>query len=244
MINKEALEYLVDLGRDEKPLLDVCDRKYSTVKLNPILEPVPASLQSSFLDSLVTYITSKVDFGYLEGCKLIIEILSPSEISLSTNLMGDFAQRANLMICKAILPQGRLYNEFLGIESFIIKAQSCFAQNDDLAEIMKIVGNVSVEEAVNVKDDGISQQVTARTGIARQEKTMLPRRVKLAPYRTFPEIEQPESEFILRATKDGKEIGFALFEADGGAWRIEAMKRIKQYLETALKEMSGVVVLG
>jgi len=37
---------------------------------------------------------------------------------------------------------------------------------------------------------------------------------------------------------------FALFEADGGAWRIEAMKRIKAYLEDNLKEIENVVVLG
>jgi hypothetical protein len=28
----------------------------------------------------------------------------------------------------------------------------------------------------------------------------------------------------------------ALFEADGGAWKIKAMKRIKEYLEEELRE--------
>jgi hypothetical protein len=38
--------------------------------------------------------------------------------------------------------------------------------------------------------------------------------------------------------------GIALFQADGGAWRIEAMKRIKAYLEEQLDGMSDIVILG
>ncbi len=49
------------------------------------------------------------------------------------------------------------------------------------------------------------------------------------------EVEQPESKFVFRMRKgvDGPEA--ALFEADGGAWKIEAMKRIKEYLEGQLQ---------
>lgn len=80
--------------------------------------------------------------------------------------------------------------------------------------------------------------------IARVENVVIPPRVKLAPYRTFIEIEQPESEFVFRARKADDLPHFALFEADGGAWRIESMKRIKAYLENKLKDMENVVVLG
>jgi hypothetical protein len=46
------------------------------------------------------------------------------------------------------------------------------------------------------------------------------------------------------AKKAGELPNFALFEADGGAWRIEAMKRIKAYLEGQLAGLENVVVLG
>ena len=55
--------------------------------------------------------------------------------------------------------------------------------------------------------------------------------VKLAPYRTFREIEQPEIEVLLRTRIDSNNVpSVALFEADGGAWRITAMKRIAEYI--------------
>ena len=67
--------------------------------------------------------------------------------------------------------------------------------------------------------------------------------VKLRPYRTFLEVEQPESDFLIRI-REGGEIGF--FEADGGAWKLFARSIIKSKLEDLLcDEISGgrVVVM-
>ena len=36
----------------------------------------------------------------------------------------------------------------------------------------------------------------------------------------------------------------ALFEADGGAWKMEATERIKKYLESELKEYSDFTVIS
>ena len=54
----------------------------------------------------------------------------------------------------------------------------------------------------------------------------------------FREIEQPESEFLLRTCLDDKNIPrVALFEADGGAWRITAMRRIAEYIAKACPDV-------
>lgn len=67
-------------------------------------------------------------------------------------------------------------------------------------------------------------------------------RVALRPYRTFTEVEQPESEFILRLDDEGR---VGLIEADGGAWKMTAKASIAAYFETMLKEevQSGSVVV-
>lgn len=44
----------------------------------------------------------------------------------------------------------------------------------------------------------------------------------LKPYRTFREMDQPESPFVLRVWKDNEGVRLAVFEADGGAWKIKA----------------------
>jgi hypothetical protein len=56
--------------------------------------------------------------------------------------------------------------------------------------------------------------------------------VELRPYRTFREIEQPASKFVLRVKRggEGQKPGCALFEADGGFWKLEAIENIRKYI--------------
>lgn len=238
---REALEYLVNIGVKSDPVLRVDDKPYSIEKLYPVKEIGPAALEFNFLDSLVTYLKADPDFW--TRIKLIIEIKSPVELALHTQIVGNFNERLTPVQCTALVsefPWGR----FISPEEFIIMAQSRFVETEDLAKIRSIVGNVKSEEVFQFSDDGISQQVTAKSGVARVENVVIPPRVKLAPYRTFVEIEQPESEFVFRAKKADALPCFALFEADGGAWRIEAMKRIKVYLEEQLSGLENIVILG
>lgn len=66
--------------------------------------------------------------------------------------------------------------------------------------------------------------------------------VHLQPYRTFLEVAQPASDFLLRIDKDGHP---ALYEADGGAWKLEAKRSIAAYLGGQLADLveSGNVVV-
>ena len=79
----------------------------------------------------------------------------------------------------------------------------------------------------------MSQSVTVKTGIASVSNVKVPNPVVLRPYRTFTEIEQPESRFIFRMQEGGL---CALFEADGGAWEKKAVINIKEYLSDKLSK--------
>lgn len=68
--------------------------------------------------------------------------------------------------------------------------------------------------------------------IESKEKQALKPRVTLRPYRTFLEVEQPESEFLLRLREGGK---IGLFEADGGMWKQQAKKNIAEYFQEELQ---------
>lgn len=52
------------------------------------------------------------------------------------------------------------------------------------------------------------------------------------------EVEQPESEFLLRVDPDE---GIGFFEADGGIWKLEAKKNIADYF---LKNMGDLIDAG
>nr|ABP73607.1 hypothetical protein [Bacillus thuringiensis] len=69
--------------------------------------------------------------------------------------------------------------------------------------------------------------------LATVDEVAVPNPVSLQPYRTFVEVAQPESDFIFRM-KDGPRC--SLYEADGGAWKLEAIKNIKEYLNAELAD--------
>lgn len=95
-------------------------------------------------------------------------------------------------------------------------------------------GNIVASEELRLKDDGMSQETVTRKGV-RSEATTISNPHLLKPFRTFAEVDQPESAFIVRLQKSGENaIRAAILEADGGAWRNTARLAIKAWLEEAL----------
>lgn len=58
-------------------------------------------------------------------------------------------------------------------------------------------------------------------------------------------MEQPESQFVFRMKEDKYDgVQCALFEADGGAWRLNAMANIKAYLAHELNDLEQFTVIA
>lgn len=111
---------------------------------------------------------------------------------------------------------------------------------EPLAATLYVTGIVQNAE-VKTADDGISQRVTTRTGVARIGEIDLPNPVTLKPYRTFPEADQPESDFVFRVRQIEGKVGIALFEADGGRWKLQAALNIKEWLTSNIPGVRVIV---
>lgn len=109
--------------------------------------------------------------------------------------------------------------------------------------LLDLLSRISKDSNVATTDNGVSQTVEARKGIALKTVEPLKSRIPLRPFRTFQEVEQPESEFLLRMDEEGN---IGLFEADGGMWKLKARETVKAYLETQLhKEVQdGTVIIA
>jgi len=232
MINKEALDYLVQIGRDEEKLTMIDDLPYSHLNLSRVKMPSVDGVVLHTLDSLVTFIQNQVD-GSCCGDPLSIHIESPRQVNLIGSLRDD-RTRETFAIVRAELPDEIRYGQYYDTENFNIQVQSRFVDNPDKKLLLRFTGLIKEENVRQTGDDGISQAVTIKTGVATVGNAVVPNPVLLAPWRTFQEVAQPESMFIFRM-KDGPTA--ALFEADGGAWRLEAIKNIKEYLEEQLPDM-------
>lgn len=224
-IEKEALQYLVELQPHE--IVEVGDQQFSTTPLHYIKEARPEALVVNNLSGLVTYLVDNFD----NQPPVLIQVESPTEVSVLSTFNRDM-QRNVLLRAKALIPSIP-FERFEGVENFNIMLQSCFVENEDRAKVLQVVGNVREEEVVNFGDDGVSQQVTASAGVRVVEQVKVPNPVTLKPFRTFVEISQPECQFVFRMQKGPRA---ALFEADGGAWKLQAIASIKEYLTEALAQ--------
>lgn len=236
---KDALKYIVGLGdanvRDIT-LPDGTVQTYSDKPLNRLSKHIPYAdeIKMNNLSSLVDYIKSNVD---AMAPKMIVQVVSPEEVRLFS-MLDEERNREKVAVVKAQIPTFA-FDDFIGHENFCINVQSKFLDDPDTdkALILQFAGTVEQGSVAEYGDDGVTQKATIKTGIASKGDAIVPNPVKLRPFRTFVEVEQPVSQFIFRM-KQGKYDGIvcAIFEADGGAWKNAAMKNIKNYLEFELAE--------
>lgn len=236
-ISKEALEFLIREGEEKEPIIELDQGTFSKLSLIRVTEPVADKLTVSTLTGLIDYVKNNVD--QLQG-KLLIQIKSPQEVALYSPLNAD-RKREKYISAEAILPNNVVYERFLDTERFNIMLQSSFVENKDKTILLKYTGLIQDDVVKTIGDDGVSQAVTIKTGVASVATAEVPNPVTLAPYRTFPEVIQPESKFIFRM-KEGPSA--ALFEADGGAWRNTAILGIKEYLKEALKDNENIEIIA
>ena len=123
------------------------------------------------------------------------------------------------------------FNRQLDYEAMMITLKSKFVETPELLELVKLLGTITEENSAQLSDDGFTQTVVVRKGIALKDNKAVNPIVKLKPYRTFNEVEQPESQFLLRLSEGGN---VALYEADGGAWKLQARRNVADYLKSAL----------
>lgn len=119
-------------------------------------------------------------------------------------------------------------------EKAIIELRSNFVPSDGTDYLLDFLSRIDKNSNVMTKDNGVSQTVEARRGVALRNVMPIKPRVALRPFRTFQEVEQPESEFLLRLNENG-EVG--LFEADGGMWKLKARQTVKAFLEAELESL-------
>jgi hypothetical protein len=235
---KELVQYLV--GLDKPEIHTEGDFQYTNRPLTLITPPDRSSpVECSTLQAFVDLHDCDVDnVKTIEP--VLAHVVSPSEVVLIKVNADDFGRRRIFAIAK--FPGGIAqfpFGSWLAPEDFIIKAQSCFqrvkVEEDDgemakdLDYVLQCASDIKAESTVANKDDGIAQRVAMQAGVLMSEKVLKPR-VNLAPFRTFAEIDQVVSLFIFRAKFEGSNVKLALFEADGGRWRLSAVAAIKAWL--------------
>lgn len=228
-MDSSFIDRIVALAKPE--VVEIDGRKYSDRSLYQVRRSaVQNVLEVSTLSAIVDFFNT----GEVKPEDCIIHIESPTKVSVWSKL--DDGVRDLFLIAQADVPRLGIYSwgnyGYMETQVFIVALHTDFVQSETRDSILRLVSNVMAEEKLIQNDDGITQVVTMRKGVTFIGKEPLPNPVKLAKWRTFQEIEQPESDFLFRAKEGPK---WALVEADGGKWRLKAMASIDSYLRSALE---------
>jgi hypothetical protein len=207
-------------------------------KLKSIVEDQPGAVQINTLTGIADYLKAEPPTDLLG-----VHIGSHCRVDIVGKLQRDNHNDRWIYLTSTAIASSFKFGQYYSVNDFIINLQTCFVQTDVISKILKIVGNITEEHIKTLTDDGVTQTVNVRSGIARVAEVALPNPVLLRPYRTFSEIEQPESPFVFRMTSGSPAAlpGCGLFEANNGLWKLEAMTFIHEYLGSILPE--GVLII-
>lgn len=226
---KEAMQYLV--SQVENKIYEIDGRTYTQDSLTLVEEPRyrPSVIKVQGLESIVSLIYTEID---VLNAPLFVEVTGHKTVSVYSTYNNRF-ERQDLYHAVSDMPDfGFGWKEY---QEAMISFRSQFIQDGDVSYILDLLSKISDENSVKTEDNGLSQSVQINKGVMLKGTAIVKPIVKLTPYRTFKELEQPESEFLLRLDEGGR---VGLFEADGGMWKLEAKKRIADYFK---KELAGFV---
>ncbi|MBE6858318.1 MAG: hypothetical protein E7498_02640 [Ruminococcus sp.] len=236
-MDRTAIEKIVELGA---PNIISADNghTYSDKPLHVIEAPRTATLFFHTLDGLVQVLTAE---HQRISAPILVNVFDEENIIVYSAIDYDDRKRETPYKVNAELVEIP-FNRRLDYEQMMITLKSKFVETPELLELVKLLGSITEENSAAVSDDGFTQSVVVRKGIALKEGKTVQPIVKLKPYRTFNEVEQPESEFLLRLS-DGAQV--ALYEADGGAWKLTARRNIADYLRKQLAALidDGIVIV-
>lgn len=228
---KEALQYLV--GLQQNKTYELNGDTYSDNRLEFIPKKIfrRSCMEFGSLDAIVKMIRAELkDYADAVGLPLFIQVDSFNSIEVVTRC-DDQEQRMNPY--RARCRDAEFKEGWRDQQAAIIELRSRFIPTGDSEYLLNLISRINNEQGVQSLDNGVSQTVTAKSGVSLMTTETVKPRLTLCPFRTFREVIQPSSEFILRLDDKGR---IGLFEADGGIWKMEAKTNIANYLEERLKE--------
>lgn len=238
---KEALEFLSKLQTPLRPItVDIDGQPFkvnsdATIgeavrKIDPRF-PRP-TLKVSTLSGLVTSVKASID---KLGDRVALVIVDPFNVSLMDLDADEYNKRHQYVSAVHVEEKPFKFNTYMDPEDFLLAFRASFLFTEDAVKVQQLCSTVCAGTGVAVSDDGISQEVTTKSGTITKASVQLPADgVPLVAVRTFRDANPTEAKYLLRmkGVKDALP-QMALFEIDP-MWKIYTVASIRKYLEDQL----------
>jgi len=231
----EAIKQIAELAAPT--LLEVDGKQFSRDSLSLVAhDPRPEPIKAYTLTALADYLNSHVDDALLEEVPYIIQVDSPQRVTLRGAADGSNLKRSDFITVSPPERKGFSFGQWFQADNFLIALQTMFEDTPDRTYLLKLCSRIVAGKEITREDDGVTQVVTVKKGVALKESVDIRPRVDLAPFRSFNELPQPISSFLFRVQggDDEEPTKCALFEADGGAWQIKAILAIRDLIKAII----------
>ena len=196
----------------------------------------PSPMNVNTLNALVSYIVAGIKNGEIED-KLYINVETPTRVSVYTPV-NEYGRRKEIACAQRYSLRGFDFGIYYGFEEFVVSLRSKFIDDGELQGLLSTLKTITSSNEIVTEDNGVVQSVVAKQG-TKLGATQVSPVWRLRPFRTFTEIAQPESLFLLRLVNRGDKTEYALHETDGGEWSIRAMTEIRDYIADTLFAAMG-----
>jgi hypothetical protein len=184
------------------------------------------------LSGFASLVEEKIDA--LDVAKFFIHVVDHKTVELVATETDKYGRRLVLIKAEPVEFEGFRFGQWIDQENFIIAVAARFGETADKTYVLSTASSLTTEATSLSEDNGFSQKATVKAGMKTAETVTLKGVVELAPFRTFPEVGQPISSFVFRAKQSASGPLLMLVEADGGKWKIDAIKEV----QSALKGMA------
>jgi len=233
LLPPETIQKIADLA--ETKTFEIDGRTVSTKQMFNAPKPDEPSYPTVYLATLIGLV-SFVEKNPITGAQIVI---NHNAVEYSGPERGINRQRD----CYAVVTchaQPFNFGQFADLEQFRINLLTRFEDTEDRDKILEFISKLTEESNKTITDDGVSQSVQARLGIASVGPVQVPSPARLAAIRTFVEVHQPEGVFIFRLRKGANGPEAALFEIFTD-WQRTAVTRLREHL-SSFTEISDVPI--
>ena len=235
---KEAIDKIVDLAQ---PLIYTSgERDYAFYQdhfeeIRPTMD-APELLKVYSLNALKELVTNDTsDLG-----QLFVSVEAYNRVRVYAGLEKENRwRRVHLYTAEASDVPGWDPKMEMGFDEATVALLTRFQGGGDKEYVLRLLSQITTGAKVTYSDNGIASTMVMTKGASLAENVTIKPIVKLRPYRTFQEVEQPEGLFLIRI----RERGIAFIEADGGMWKLTARNTVKSWLQDQLKDCVGVTVM-
>lgn len=205
-----------------------------TEELRPAIDS-PKTVRLNSLDALVQLVKKEQ-----QDRQIFVSVTGHDEVDVYDSPSEDCRWKRNVLYnARAIDIPGWEPEVQMGFDQAAVALMTRFQDGGDREYTLQLLSQITTGAKVTYTDNGVASTIVTQKGAALAQNTTIKPLVKLRPYRTFQEIEQPEGIFLIRIS----ERGITFREADGGMWKLTARNTAKAWLQEQLQDMPNVTVM-